>query len=226
MAQRVFSKMLPTARGGGRSFYEELRGRDHNESRAGLLDEENLNENFQDYDLEHAGLGVEDSRATVAGMRSPASKARGPRGAPTVWPTHEDDGDNDVPASLLVEPHEGHASRGPEQPRKKQAGFQPGSAIPGPSRARAQWDTTQAHQRLHNDDFAEQHGQRANNAPNFFAGVISGSVKKRAEWRWANVSNLDIFMKDVYDYYVGAGLWCILTERVLHLAYVTSFSDR
>jgi autophagy-related protein 9 len=46
---------------------------------------------------------------------------------------------------------------------------------------------------------------------------VSGNAKKKAEWRWANVSNLDIFIKDVYDYYVGNGMWCILVERALHL---------
>lgn len=36
-------------------------------------------------------------------------------------------------------------------------------------------------------------------------------------FRWANVSNLDVFIRDVYDYYLGAGIWCILLERLLHL---------
>ncbi|KAK3989647.1 autophagy protein Apg9-domain-containing protein [Cladorrhinum sp. PSN332] len=220
MAQRVFNKMMPTARG-GRSFYEELRARERDpESHAGLLDEQNLNEDFQDYDLDHAGLGVEESRTTVGGRRSPSSKRRGRRAAPPAWPTHDDDGDNEIPASLLVEPHEGHTADVPDQSRRKQVNYhQQGTAIPGPSRARAQWDTAQAHQQLHNDELPQQ-PQRDNNAPNFFAGVVSGSSKKQAEWRWANVSNLDIFMKDVYDYYVGAGIWCIITERVLHLMNV------
>ncbi|KAK4159658.1 autophagy protein Apg9-domain-containing protein [Cladorrhinum sp. PSN259] len=221
MAQRVFSNMMPTARA-GRSFYEELRARDRDtESGAGLLDEENLNENFQDYDLEDAGLGFEDSRLTVGGRRSSSSKARGRRGAPPAWPTHEDDGDNEVPASLLVEPHERPTTHIPDHTSRKHASYhQQGSAIPGPSRARAQWDTAQAHQQLHDDDRIPSQSRRGNNAPNFFAGILSGSSKGKAEWRWANVSNLDIFMKDVYDYYVGAGIWCIITERALHLINV------
>lgn len=36
-------------------------------------------------------------------------------------------------------------------------------------------------------------------------------------YRWANVQNLDIFIGEVYNYYLGAGLWCILLDRVLHL---------
>lgn len=40
---------------------------------------------------------------------------------------------------------------------------------------------------------------------------------KKAEWRWANVSNLDNFIRDVYDYYHGYGIWAILLERFLHL---------
>lgn len=37
-------------------------------------------------------------------------------------------------------------------------------------------------------------------------------------WRWINVANLDAFMKEVYEYYLGSGFWCIICERVLHLA--------
>ncbi|KAK4228144.1 autophagy protein Apg9-domain-containing protein [Podospora fimiseda] len=224
MPPRAFNKVLPTAR--DRPFYDELRNRDRDiESQAGLLDEENLNQDFQDYDLEHAGLGVEESRITVGGRRMSSSKTRGRRGAPPAWPTHDDDADNDneVPASLLVEPHETHhATDIPDHSRRKQVSYHPQQqehAIPGPSGARAHWDTTQVHQQLHNDDSLQQ-PQPDINPPNFFASIISGSSKKQAEWRWANVSNLDIFMKDVYDYYVGAGIWCIITERVLHLINV------
>ncbi|OAA54510.1 autophagy protein [Niveomyces insectorum RCEF 264] len=42
----------------------------------------------------------------------------------------------------------------------------------------------------------------------------------RAMWRWVNVSNLDNFIRDVYDYYRDCGLRCILLERFLHLVNV------
>jgi autophagy-related protein 9 len=39
-------------------------------------------------------------------------------------------------------------------------------------------------------------------------------------WRWVNVTNLDNFIRDVYDYYRDSGLRCILLARFLHLMYV------
>ena len=126
--------------------------------------------------------------------------------------SQEDEGDNDVPASLLVECDEVDLDGGQS---KKKRGKQP-VAVPGPS-ARGQWDTAQTQQRLH-DDGVFGPSRRDNRLPNsVFAGMVSGNAKKKAEWRWANVSNLDNFIKEVYDYYVGNGMWCILVERGLHL---------
>ncbi|RXG41249.1 hypothetical protein VDGE_20067 [Verticillium dahliae] len=72
-----------------KSFYEELRGASREdediENNAGAdLDENNWNQHFLDQDLD--GLAIEDSRTTADGR--------------------EDEGDNDVPASLLVEANE------------------------------------------------------------------------------------------------------------------------
>ncbi|KAK3346232.1 autophagy protein Apg9-domain-containing protein, partial [Lasiosphaeria hispida] len=228
MASNVFSRLMPTNR--GRSFYDELRGgRDEAyevEDRAGLLDEENLNHNFHEYDLENAeGLGVDDSRLTLGEPANPvpgrrghsASRSHGAGGM--AWNTHDDDGDNDVPASLLVEHQDMDMTGSPGQQRRRQ-GEHRATAVPGPSKARSQWETTQAQQRLHNDDVFGP-SERGKGTPNtFITGVITGSAKKKAEWRWANVSNLDNFIKDVYDYYQGCGMWCILMERVLHLINV------
>lgn len=220
MASNVLSRLVPTKT--GRSFYEELRTRE--EDVEGLLDEQNLNHNFQDYDLVHAeGLGVEESRTTLGGVTSPAfqgrrlSRGRAQRDyTRAAWPSHEDDGDNDVPASLLVEHHGGDAQGMPGRSLRSKGGSR-AAAIPGSSRAHAQWETAQAHQKLHNDDVfgASRRGVALPNS--LFTGVVSGNAKKRAEWRWANVSNLDNFIKDVYDYYLGCGMWCIVVERILHL---------
>lgn len=51
--------------------------------------------------------------------------------------------------------------------------------------------------------------------------------KERALWKWANVENLDRFLQDVYDYYLGSGYYCILLSRVFDLAtlsFVVYFS--
>ncbi|KAJ4291510.1 autophagy protein atg9 [Collariella sp. IMI 366227] len=225
MPSNVFQRLVPTTQ--GRSFYEDLRRRDDDsEAQAGLLDEENLNHDFQDEDLEHAeGLRLEDSRTTTGGVISPASRGLSRPGghrkndSRSTWLHQDDDGDNEVPASLLVEHHD-DAEGIPPLPTTTGKRKDKGSAIPGPSKARAQWETAQAQQRLHDDDlFARP--QRGGGLPNsLFAGTVAGNAKKKAEWRWANISNLDIFIKDVYDYYVGHGLWCILVERITHLVNV------
>lgn len=151
MSSNIFSRFNPTAGRSGRSFYEDLRsgeGGGHNEpdaegydveERAGLaVDEENLNEQFHDYDLEHAdGLGIDASRVTIesaapgtiaggaatsaaaAAAASSAARAGKPPAASRGRRSHrntshsrwgDDDGDNDdVPGSLLVEP-QGHGT--------------------------------------------------------------------------------------------------------------------
>lgn len=215
MASNVFARLVTPSRG-GRSFYEELRGRDDSDrDRDGLLDEENLNHNFHDYDLENAGLNVDDSQPTLPDRANPRGRRTSGGRPHQAWPSQDEDIDNnDVPASLLMETPDDIT--GPyEQPRRNQPGHRT-HAIPGPSRARPQWEATQARQRLHNDDAFGP--RRVKGAPgSFLNGMISGSSKKKAEWRWANVTNLDAFIKDVYDYYIGCGLHCIILERVLHL---------
>jgi autophagy-related protein 9 len=79
-----------------------------------------------------------------------------------------------------------------------------------------QWEDTQNEPRLHHEDTFDP--LRRNGYTNaFMAGITVGNAKQKAEWRWASVSNLDIFIKDVYDYYQGCGIKCILLERSLHL---------
>ncbi|PKS07066.1 hypothetical protein jhhlp_005663 [Lomentospora prolificans] len=58
--------------------------------------------------------------------------------------------------------------------------------------------------------------------PRVAVGVnISNSARDTAAWRWANISNLDHFMLDVYNYFEGSGYWCILVDRSLHLLETT-----
>jgi autophagy-related protein 9 len=117
-----------------------------------------------------------------------------------------------------VEREDDYTEGAPVTSTRNERGNQPSAvAIPGSSKARVQWEVTQAQQRLH-DDTVPGPSLRDSGLPNsLFTGIVPGSAKKKAEWRWANVSNLDTFIKDVYDYYLGHGMWCILVERVLHL---------
>ncbi|KAK1826858.1 autophagy protein Apg9-domain-containing protein [Podospora conica] len=224
MASNVFSSRMPS-----RSFYEELRGgrggdSDGGDDRAGLLDEENLNHDFHDRDLERAEeLGVHDGHSVLGEQAHPTGRGRGrpnsrPHRAPRGggWPPHHDEVDNDVPASLLIE-HRGGGQPGPSGVQQHREPPHGNPAMPGPPHARTHWETAQAQQRLHSDDMLGP-ARRGNAAPgSFLTGAISGNARKRAEWRWANVSNLDRFINEVYAYYLGRGIWCILLERALHL---------
>lgn len=44
------------------------------------------------------------------------------------------------------------------------------------------------------------------------------SPKERALWKWANVENLDIFLQNVYKYYLGNGFFCIVLEKILNVS--------
>lgn len=44
------------------------------------------------------------------------------------------------------------------------------------------------------------------------------SPRERALWKWANVENLDVFLQEVYEYYLGNGFYCICIEKGLNIA--------
>lgn len=51
--------------------------------------------------------------------------------------------------------------------------------------------------------------------------------KDRALWKWANVDHLDSFLREIYDYYLGKGFYCIILSRILNMAtilFVVTFS--
>lgn len=219
MASNLFSRLVPASQ--QRSFYEELRARNDDldiEDNVGYaLDEENFNRDFQDGDIDPESLAVEGSRnMSPESHRATAGPSGGREAA--AWVTRGDDGDNDVPASLLVEHHDAEPSRKANNSKRKSRQKAP-APVPGPSttKSRALWEATTVQQRLHQDDnfagqFPSHRGQ-----PRGFANTMTRSSKQKAEWRWANVVSLDSYMQDVYDYYRGNGLWCILLDRCLHL---------
>lgn len=240
MTSNLLSRLLPS-NPAGRSIYDDLRAHDEAsesdlEEQAGLaIDEENLR--FHDDDLSNAeAFNGEDSRITtgstalLAGQQQnqsrgvgASSRAKQP-GRRSKWIAQsprllEEDGDDDVPASLLIEGDETAGPSAPTQPRVRQGAKRREPAIPGPSsrESRAHWEAAQAQQKLHQDDDNPPAGPlpvRQN------VGPFAGSPREKAMWRWINITNLDNFMKEVYDYYTGAGMWCIIVDRVLTLAYV------
>jgi autophagy-related protein 9 len=240
MASNILSKLLPS-NNMAPSIYEDLRAHDEAsepsdlEERAGLvLDEENLGDAFHDYDLDRADVfDGEASRVTTESTaflpqqhgRRHQTQARN-EGRNTKdnskpsWMAQsprilEDDGDDDVPASLLIEGDDLPGPSQPPRPRNTQENRVPKhrSALePSTNDTRSQWDTAQVHQRLHQEDGL---GQPPPAVPK--RTMLTGSPRDKALWTWLNATNLDHFMGEVYDYYTGAGIWCICLQRVLSL---------
>jgi autophagy-related protein 9 len=238
MTSNLLSRLLPS-NPTGRSIYDDLRAHDEAsgsdlEEQAGLaIDEENLR--FHDDELGNAeAFNGEDSRMTTGSTPFPTRQQNETHGAGngsrgksegrrSKWIAQsprllEEDGDDDVPASLLIEGDDMPGPSAPSQPRNRQPKNQKREpAIPGPSNTetRARWEAAQAQQKLHQGDENRPAGaQPLRQHP----GPFSGSPREKAMWRWINIMNLDNFMKEVYDYYTGAGLWCITLERALTLA--------
>lgn len=236
MASNILSRLLPT-NPSGRSIYDDLRAHDEGsesdlEERAGLaLDEENLN--FQDDDLRAADVfNGEESRLTTESTAFLTQQQRQPRGKKSSgksqagrskWVAQSprllgEDGDDDVPASLLIEGNELAGPSSAKPPRARPGkNHKRGLPVPGPSSRenRAHWEVAQAQQRLHQDD-----GIGGPISVRNSTGPLSSNAREKAMWRWINTTNLDIFIREVYDYYNGAGMWTIILERVLNLAQI------
>ena len=239
MTSNLLSRLLPT-NPSGRSIYDDLRAHDGGDSdadieeRAGLaIDEENLG--YHDDDLGNADVfngeesrittestafltGQQNDRTQRAGV-GPSRRNKPQRGWFAQSPRLlEEDGDDDVPASLLVEDHERPGPNSQSHQRVKDIqNTKRQSVIPGPSNreTRAHWEAAQAQQRLHQDDEEGLPNDLQTEQP--AARVFTGSPRDKAMWRWINVVNLDNYMEQVYNYYTGSGIWCILLFRVLNL---------
>ena len=227
MASNILSRFLPPATGSP-SVYETLRRHDHSsdqsdiEERAGMaLDEENLGGGFQDYELNDAlphlaarqmdlSIPAKTKRkALVTSKRALYNKAR-PQASPKL--VAPDDPDDEVPMSLLVEDEDDVVPA--VEGRRPREILPP---VPGPTTrgARAKWQATQAQHRLHSDLSPGVPNPTELSRRGHPLNMID--PKEKALWRWANVENLDNFLKDVYDYFLGNGIWCILLSRILNL---------
>ena len=231
MASNIFSRLLPQT-AGSPSVYEELREHDDSsdagdiEERAGLasVDEENLA--HHDFRLDPAladamdsqvDLGMSPSRI-AATDRHGKRAARAPRWMRKPHNNAEiDDGDDDVPLSLLIEGGRGDVQLSPIQPSSDVSPQDTNSVpIPAPvTRAtRAKWQISQEQQQLH---AAPKAAQAYDNRSSLGIRIHMIDRKEKALWRWTNVENLDNFLKDVYDYFLGNGIWSILLSRALNL---------
>ncbi len=184
MASNILSRLLPSTSDEAPDDVERLAGSD-NQDLANLLAE-----------------AVEDDMADdVPPELLDAANAVVP----------ENDGDDDVPASLLRE------GKSDKRRRRKSKGPSEPTAIPAPGpqtrNTRAQWQATQVQQRLHDDlrstPVPPTVGRRATARPL--------DPKERALWMWTNMDNIDEFLGRVYIYYEKHGIWSMLLERAIRL---------
>jgi autophagy-related protein 9 len=119
--------------------------------------------------------------------------------------------DDDVPASLLLE--------GDRRRRRKSKGSRNEPPIPAPGpqtrNTRAQWQATQAQQRLHDDPASAPVPPTVSRR----AGAVARPLdaRERALWMWTNMDNIDEFLSRVYIYYEKHGIWSMLLERAIRL---------
>ena len=228
MASNILSRVLPPALGTP-SVYETLRQHDESsdqsdrEERAGMtLDEENLGGRFQDHELEEGLFDAAASHVSEAipgnsrGKSKEPSKRAAQRHKQSQKSPRRDDADemdDEVPQSLLIEGDQDEVSVPIDHlPQDRRP---PPIVGPTSREIRAKWSATQEQQRLHHDAGSARPLHRKS----FHRGQPLAMLdpKEMAMWRWANVENLDNFLKDVYDYFLGNGIWCILLSRLLNL---------
>lgn len=204
---------------------------DLEERATSAIDEENLNTRYHDYDYNDAFHDDNESQATAenAAFLAPSKKSAHPglkdstkhKGAikskwlsrsPRMLDDDRDNGDDDVPASLLIEEEEDvpclSRQAGPQNAAKR-------TRKATASRRRksdAQWAAAQAGQRLHEDDAPYNSNPITPNPQ-----VFGSSRRDMAMWNWANVTNMDMYMQEVYSYYRGGGIWCICLDRLLYI---------
>lgn len=228
MTSRGFSSPDPPGRSGP-SIFSDLRNNIESDRRhdGGLaVDEQNLREEFRDYDLEsnmdggRSRMTLDSAADTAGGLRS-GSPHRAIRGRNrNRWQPQddEDEEENDVPESLLMEPNEadGASDVGSAMARQSRHAEQPLLAGHLPHRAQGRWDAPRSTRNPPRDSRPAPASRKFPANP-IAPGAPANTAKDKAAWRWVNITNLDQFMLDVYNYYDGCGIWCILTDRGLHL---------
>lgn len=243
MSSNILSRFLPP--NGSPSVYEAIRQHDADsdssdiEDRAGMAAADTGRRPFSDRELGDVVATAQESqasspRAALLGERPPQNTGRR-YGSPSAsrwrkpsrprWMGQQspagyelDDRDEDVPLSLLVEGHgdEDLRSRLPPPPQSMPSRSRTPSPQPSPQIRQPSGDALRAqrHSETHTGNpiarwfITQPHPSLAHIDP-----------KKKAMWRWANVEDLDNFLKDVYIYFLGNGFWSILLSRTLNLLY-------
>lgn len=204
----------------GRSFYEELRARDDDPDRddALRLDEENLRHHFTDEEAA-VGLDVSDSRITISsgpigGHARPLAVSPSRAEPRRKLPHLDEDFDNDVPTSLLIEPNDRNRKERRERASDPLETLS-GGAGPSTKQSREMWDAATIQQPVHLGHNSS--GVLRDRPRSILKSLRTSNARDKAMWRWVNVTNLDSFVRDVYNYYEGGGLWVIQSSNALQL---------
>ncbi|KAF1945826.1 membrane protein Gsa14p [Clathrospora elynae] len=240
MASNLLSRLLPSASDDSyeREALNPGRRRDSTSTSTSErhqmdIDEENFEARFEEQDLAHLLEEATSASQTTAESRVVSPEAR--RNAPPAlsmasrlpaWrqpaparPVPLDD-DDDVPQSLLLE-----GGLDPEPSSNPRIEGLP-MPVPGPTtrQTRAQWDATRTQQRLHAEDRRSAPARPWGHTSR--PGHFAADPKEKAMWLWVNQTDLDTYMRDVYEYYVGCGIYSMLLRRTLTLvqsAFVVGF---
>jgi autophagy-related protein 9 len=231
MASNLLSKLLPSA---SDEAYErehltahDRRDSNSTEERNDMdIDEENFEARFEEQDLAHLLEEASSSQMTTESRAvSPEAKRTAPPGINTAsrvpaWRqpapsrTVPLDDDDDVPQSLLLE---GGHEPGPSSTQRNEGLPMP---VPGPAtrQTRAQWDATRNQQRLHDEDRSGGTSRPWGHTSR--PGHFAADRKEKALWLWVNQTDLDNYMTEVYEYYVGCGIYSIILRRGLTLGRI------
>jgi len=229
MASNLLSRLLPAA--SDEPFETEVLHPEHRRHPSSTderhemdIDEENFGARFEEQDLAHLLEEASSSHMTAESRAvSPEARRNGAQAISTAsrvpaWrqPTPSRplplDDDDDVPQSLLLE---GGNDAGPSAKQPNEGLPMP---VPGPTtrQTRAQWEATRTQQRLHNEDRSAVPTRTFGHTGR--PGHFAADAKEKALWLWVNQTDLDNYMRQVYDYYTSCGIWSILLRRVLMLA--------
>ncbi|RPB29502.1 APG9-domain-containing protein [Terfezia boudieri ATCC MYA-4762] len=225
---------------GGRSLYETLRQQDDDEDSDNPDDLEagvGMSAAHQDEELEGPNdyelrppLDLTASRYSQTEIRqSPfgsGSRSRSGGSSRLNYMSAQlpqpDTEAEEVPASLLVE-GTGLGIREPYRDTVRGAKLPAHSTVhqggPVRSTAHAHWVDSEPARRRREQVRTQEEIHQAR------IGLID--PKQRALWKWANVESLDNFLHDVYQYYVGNGIYSICLHRFLNMmtsAFIVGFT--
>ena len=233
MTSNILSRILPP-NDGSPSIYETIQQHDEDsdasdvEERAGLSLQYTEEEGpYRDSVTGQSSLYPSRTLTRPQDLQRKASKNKARsatsrlRWLSTTRPLAEvEEAEDDVPASLLIE----DAQQDPRRRRQNDAlalESPIAQAVPqaghADARIQRQWLKAREQQALYEPE-AVVRPLHTETRPRNYNPLAHADRKQKAMWRWTNVHNLDHFLLQTYEYYVGHGFWSIVLRRCCYLA--------